>query len=67
MASESRSKYHSKSKSPSPSSPTSPSYSEILNLEPEVERRTDTATNHDFSEESAIEPLEVESLSHKLH
>ena len=66
MESESKSEYHSESKSPSPSSPTSPSYSEILNLEPEVKRRTNTATNPDFSEESAIEPLEVESLIHKL-
>lgn len=66
MASESKSKNHSERKSPSPYSPASPSYSGVLNLEPEVERRTDTATNHDFFEESAIEPPEVESLIHKL-
>ena len=66
MASKSKSKYHSESKSPSPSPPTSPSHIEFLNLEPEVERTTTTATNPDFSEESAIEPPEVESLIHKL-
>ena len=66
MASEYKSKYHSKSKSPSPSSPTSSSYSGILNLEPEVEKRTDATTNLDFSEESAIKPPEVKYLIHKL-
>ena len=66
MDSKSKSKYHSESKSPSPSSQTSPSHIEFLNLEPEVERTTATATNLDFSEESAIEPLAVESLIHKL-
>ena len=66
MASNSKSKYHSESKSPSPSPPTSPSHIEFLNLEPEVERTTATVTNPDFSEESTIEPPEVESLIHKL-
>ena len=66
MTSKSKSKYHSEIKSPSPSPSTSPSHSEILNLEPEVERRIDTATNPEFSEESTIEPPEVESLIHKL-
>ena len=66
MASNSKSKYHSESKFPSPSPPNSPSHIESLNLEPEVERTTVTATNPDFSEESAIEPPEVESLIHKL-
>ena len=66
MASKSESKYNSEIKSPSPSPPTSPSHSEIVNLEPEVSRRTDTTTNPEFSEESAIEPPEVEYLIHKL-
>ena len=66
MESKSKSKYHSESKSPSPSSLTSPSHIEFLNLEPEVERTTNTATNRDFSEESAIEPPEVEYLIDKL-
>ena len=66
MASKSKYKYHSESKSPSPTSLTSPSHIEFLNLEPEVERRTDTATNPDFLDESAIEPSEVQSLIHKL-
>ena len=66
MESKSKSKYHSENKSPSTSLSTSPLHLEILNLEPEVERRTDTATNPEFSEESAIEPPEVESLIHKL-
>ena len=67
MASKYKSKYHSESKTPSPSPSTSPSHLESLNLEPEVKRKTDTATNPDFSEESIIKPPEVQSLIHKLH
>ena len=66
MESKSKSKYYSESKSPSPSPLTSPSHIEFLNLEPEIERKTATATNPDFSEEYVIEPLEVKSLIHKL-
>ena len=66
MASKSKSKYHSESKSPSPSPLTSPLHLESLNLAPEVERTIATATNPDISEQSTIEPPEVESLIHKL-
>ena len=66
MASKSKSKYHSESKSPSPSPPTSPSHSEILNLESEVTGSIAAATNPNISEQSTIEPPEVESLIHKL-
>jgi len=63
MASKSKSEYHSKSKSPSPSPPTSP-----LHLNPELEvAQVSTATTHrDISEQSTVEPPEVESLIHKL-
>ena len=63
MESKSKSKYHSESKSPSPSPPTSP-----LHLNPELEnaRASSAATNPDISEQSVIEPPEVESLIHKL-
>ena len=66
MASKSKSKYHSESKSISPSPPASPSHLESLNLEPEVAGVTAAATNPDISEQSTIEPPEVESLIHKL-
>lgn len=66
MASNSKCKYHSESKFPSPSPPTSPSHLESLNLEEEFEIKTTTATNPDISDKSTIEPLEVESLIHKL-
>ena len=63
MASKSKSKYHSESKSPSPSPPTSPLH---LNPDLEVTRASTAATNPDISEQSTIEPPEVESLIHKL-
>ena len=62
----SKSKYHSKSKSPSPSPPTSPLHLESLNPEPEVAGTIAATTNPDISEQSTIEPPEVESLIHKL-
>ena len=66
MAPKSKSKYHSESKSPSPSPPTSPLHLESLNPESEVAGATAAATNPDISEQSTIEPPEVESLIHKL-
>ena len=63
MASKSKSKYHSESKSPSPSPLTSPLH---LNPELEVAGASTAATNPEISEQSIIEPPEVESLIHKL-
>jgi len=47
--------------------PTSPLHLESLNAESEVAGATATATNPDISEQSTIEPPEVEYLIHKLH
>ena len=66
MARKSKSKYHSKSKSPSPYPPTSPLHLETLNPELVVVGATSATTNPDISEQSTIEPPEVESLIHKL-
>ena len=63
MESKSKSEYHSESKSPSPSPLTSPLH---LNPELEVAQVSTAATNPDISEQSTIEPPEVESLIHKL-
>lgn len=66
MASKSKSKYHFEIKSPSTSPPISPSHSKSLNPRGEVEKTTTTGTNQNISEKSTIEPLEVESLIHKI-
>lgn len=66
MASKSKSKNHSKSKSPSTSPLTSPSHSKYLNPKREVGKTTTTTTNTNISDKTTIEPLEVESLIHKL-
>ena len=66
MARKPKSKYHYESKSPSPSPLTSLLHLESLNPESKVTGSTTAATNPDISEQSTIEPPEVESLIHKL-
>ena len=63
MAPKATSKYHSESNTPSSTPSTSPTW---LNPEFEVARVSTTATYSNISDQSIIEPLEIQTLIRKL-